>query len=54
MHTTVALAHHVLACNTASCSDTRGPGLFLRSFIFGSIVLLILGAWIILRGYGKK
>jgi hypothetical protein len=35
----------------ANCHDAAGPGVFLRSFVVIAVVLLVVGAWFILRGY---
>jgi hypothetical protein len=31
--------------------DTTPPGIFLRLYIFGGLALVILVAWLVLRGY---
>ncbi len=49
MFTTAALHQAILADVTAP--DNTPPGIFLRLYIFGGLVLVIVIAWLVLRGY---
>ncbi|MBS2963929.1 hypothetical protein KGA66_12800 [Actinocrinis puniceicyclus] len=41
--------HQILLAVNAP--DTTPPGVFLRLYIFGGLALVILIAWLVLRGY---
>jgi hypothetical protein len=51
----VALHQSLLAVNAP---DNAPPGIFLRLYIFGGLAVVVLIAWLVLRGYrdtgGKK
>lgn len=49
-----SLTHAVAAScpkGVVDCTDSQGPGIFLRSFVGLAVVALIAGAWFVLRGY---
>jgi hypothetical protein len=49
MHSTAMALHQAyLAVNEP---DTTPPGIFLRLYIFGGLALVVLIAWLVLRGY---
>jgi hypothetical protein len=49
MHSTAMALHQAyLAVNAP---DTTPPGIFLRLYIFGGLAVVVLIAWLVLRGY---
>ncbi|HEV3173223.1 MAG TPA: hypothetical protein VGZ32_22940 [Actinocrinis sp.] len=44
----MALHQAYLAVNAP---DTTPPGIFLRLYIFGGLAVVVLIAWLVLRGY---
>jgi hypothetical protein len=49
MHSTAMVLHQAyLAVNGP---DTTPPGIFLRLYIFGGLAVVVLIAWLVLRGY---
>lgn len=51
MHPIAAALHQATTILAVNAPDNTPPGIFLRIYIFGGLAVVVLIAWLVLRGY---
>lgn len=51
MHPIAAALHQATTTLAVNAPDNTPPGIFLRLYIFGGLAVVVLIAWLVLRGY---